>query len=452
MATEYVEGLTLRSLLRSGLPLDKSLDIAVQTAGALAAAHQAGIVHRDIKPENIMVRPDGYVKILDFGLAKLTEPQTQTAVSSYDNPTQEITLTRAGQVIGTWRYMSPEQARGLEVDTRSDIWSFGTVLYEMVTGHAAFAAPTESDTLARILERQPAAVEEAGVSAPPELQNIITRALAKDRGERYQNIKDLELDLRQLRRSLDLSLESSSGRIQAVSSAAKSRQGGEGRVTRTPFWRAAAVGAGLTVILAALVLFWWTRHSGTRTAMPPTLPQREITYRLYGQKLRAGKPYGDEFLASGHQVFDNSWRIRIDFVSPQAGSLYVLDEGQTRSGGTVLSVFFPLPGTNGGVAQVAAGQRVATDWARFEQLPGTERFWILWSASPVSELEDTLHAVSNPQQMGVIHDNSRVAAIESLLAKSRSSNQELMLDKNTGQTTLRGRDDILVSDLELEHR
>jgi len=439
MATEYVEGLTLRSMLGSRMPLDKALDIAVQTAAALAAAHQAGIVHRDIKPENIMVRPDGYVKVLDFGLAKLTEPQTTTADSTYDSPTQEITLTQPGHIVGTWRYMSPEQARGQSVDTRSDIWSFGTVLYEMVTGHAAFGAPTASDTLARILERQPATVEQSGIQAPPELQRILTRALAKDRAERYQNIKDLELDLRQVRRSMDLS----SGGLPAISHEAPAAR------AKRPSLRLAAV-IGLLVILAALVVAWWMRHPPTEAVSP--LLQLEITYRIYAQKLRNGKPYGEEFPASGQQVFDNSWRIRMDFVSPQAGSLYVLDEGQTRTGGAEWSFFFPLPATNGGLAQLAAGQKVATDWARFEQIAGTEKFWIVYSAKPVSELEDTLRAVSNPQEMGVIHDSQRVAAIAGLLARSRSPAPELIVEKATGQTTIRAHGELVAGELDLEHR
>ena len=444
MATEYVDGQTIRALLKTHISLKEALNIAVQTAGALAAAHAKGIVHRDIKPENIMVRPDGYVKVLDFGLAKLTEEQTQTALPTNDDPTMASALTRPGQVIGTFRYMSPEQARGMEVDTRTDIWSFGTVLYEMVTGTAPFAAPTATDTLARILERQPTPVVEASSGAPPELQRILNRALAKDRKERYQNMKDFELDLRQLQRSLELDSE-------PARRGARTR---EGTAAREPSSRrrAAIVGVVSIVILASLALAWWMRHSGTKGVIAPPLPQREITYRLHAQKLRAGKPFGEEFLATGQQVFDSNWRMRLDFTSPQDGSLYVLDKEQTPAGAAELSLFFPLPGTNNGMARVAAGQRVATDWARFEQRPGVEEFWIFWSANPLPDLEDTVRAVSNPQEMGIIHDPGRITAIEKLFSKFQTPEPNLSMDKDLGQTTVHGRGDVVVSDLKLEHR
>lgn len=440
MATEYVDGQTLRSLLKSDIPLSRTLEIAVQIAGALAAAHAAGIVHRDIKPENVMVRTDGYVKVLDFGLAKLTEAATETAALSNDDPTMTAALTQPGQVIGTWRYMSPEQARGLEVDARSDIWSFGTVLYEMVTGTAPFAAPTATDTLARILEREPAPVTEVSSGAPPELHRIISRALTKDRSARYQNIKDLELDLRELARKWE------SGRIGhpiVPEGQATPRKSG----SRRPQMAAAGIVIALAMVFA---LLWWMRHSRAGTVTAPPLPARELTYRLHAQKLHDGKPFGEEFLATGQQVFDSNWRIRLDFTSPQAGSLYVLDQGETPA--TEFSLFFPLPGTNNGQAQVAAGQRVATDWARFQGQAGREQFWIIWSATPLPELDDTVRAVSNPEQMGIIRDPGRIAAITGLLGKFPASKLSVTVDQDLKQTTMRGQGEVLINDLELEHR
>lgn len=437
MATEFVEGQTLRSLLKSDIPLTRTLEIAVQIAAALAAAHAAGIVHRDIKPENIMVRTDGYVKVLDFGLAKLTESATETAELSNEDPTMTAALTQPGQVIGTWRYMSPEQARGLEVDARSDIWSFGTVLYEMVTGTAPFAAPTATDTLARILEREPPPVTEVSTAAPPELHRIITRALAKERSQRYQNIKDLELDLRELARKWESEREGYSTAPPAKSSSRKST------------FSLPIVALSIVVLVVVIAAVWWMRHS-QRAAVPPVPPPTyELTYRLHAQKLRDGKPYGEEFLATGQQVFDSNWRIRLDFASPEAGSLYVLDQGQAPA--TEFSLFFPLPGANNGVAQVAAGQRVTTDWARFQGQAGREQFWIIWSAQSQPDLEDTVRAVSNPQQMGIIRDPARIAAITSLLAKYPASKIEVILDQDLKQTTVRGQSPVLINDLALEH-
>src|SRR5436190_12116091 len=155
IATEFIEGETLRQILnrRGRLPVGESLAIAVQVAAALAAAHRVGLVHRDIKPENVMVRADGYVKVVDFGIAKLTQPSADAVATG--EMTRTHAQTRAGVIVGTVPYMSPEQARGTTVDARSDIWSFGCLLYEMLAGRAPFAGETTTDVLVAILEKEP---------------------------------------------------------------------------------------------------------------------------------------------------------------------------------------------------------------------------------------------------------------------------------------------------------
>ncbi|MGB7924789.1 MAG: protein kinase, partial [Pyrinomonadaceae bacterium] len=209
IATEFIEGLTLRERMRHApLDLREALDVAIQVSSALTAAHAARIMHRDIKPENIMVRTDGYVKVLDFGLAKLTETE-KTPLDDTDSLSRALVNTEPGLVMGTVSYMSPEQARGLEVDARTDIWSMGVVLYEMIAGHTPFRGPTQSDVLAAILMRDAQALTEAaghGV-VPPELERIVTKALAKDREERYQTIRDALTDLRRLKQRLEFEIE-----------------------------------------------------------------------------------------------------------------------------------------------------------------------------------------------------------------------------------------------------
>jgi len=192
IATEFVEGETLRERLnRAPLNLAETLDVAVQIAGALAAAHKAGIVHRDIKPENIMLRHDGYVKVLDFGLAKLTEqqePATQTRA------TENVDIS-SGLVMGTVKYMSPEQAGGRQVDPRSDIFSFGVVLYEMIAGRPPFEGKTSDELISTILKKEPSPLTEV----PEETQRLISRALRKKKEDRYQTIEDLLADLKSLK-------------------------------------------------------------------------------------------------------------------------------------------------------------------------------------------------------------------------------------------------------------
>jgi len=201
IATEFVEGETLRRRLsHTHLTLGESLNIAIQIADALVAAHRAGIIHRDIKPENIMLRPDGYVKVLDFGLAKLAEqPPSPDAAEA---PTKQV-RTGSGVVIGTAGYMSPEQARGHGVDARSDVFSLGAVIYEMVAGRKPFPGDTPSDVLASILKTNPPPLSHFIPEASPELVRIVTKTLRKDREERYQVVKDLLIDLRTLKQDLD---------------------------------------------------------------------------------------------------------------------------------------------------------------------------------------------------------------------------------------------------------
>ncbi len=206
MATEFVEGQTLRQqIAHARLETSTALEIAVQVTSALMAAHEAGIIHRDIKPDNIMLRRDGYVKVLDFGLAKLTEPLASSVGN--EAPTLFLGDTNPGTVLGTVTYMSPEQARGLKVDARTDIFSLGVVLYEMITGRVPFTGATMSDVLVSILERDPLPLSNSVSAVPPELERIVAKALVKDREARYQTARDLFLDLKRLKQQLDAEAE-----------------------------------------------------------------------------------------------------------------------------------------------------------------------------------------------------------------------------------------------------
>ena len=201
IATELIDGKTLREALaqKESLQLNQILKIGVQVSEALSAAHQAGIIHRDIKPENIMLRKDGYAKVLDFGLAKLSEPPAAGSTSSED-ATRAFVKTNPGMVMGTVSYMSPEQARGKETDARTDLWSLGVVLYEMLSGKVPFTGETVNHTIVSILEKEPPLL----TNVPAELQRIVRKALTKDVDMRYQSARDLLIDLKNLRRDLDI--------------------------------------------------------------------------------------------------------------------------------------------------------------------------------------------------------------------------------------------------------
>ena len=241
IAMEYVEGRTLRELAGGHLKLKEILSVVAQAAEALAAAHRAGVVHRDVKPENIMVRADGYVKVLDFGLAKLLEQPADGA----DAPAE----TQAGAVMGTLAYMSPEQAAGEPLDARTDVWSLGVVLYELATGRKPFAGSNRRETVNAILSDEPQPATEADPALPPALDHILLKALEKDRELRYQTASDLRADLKRLRRELDSSPSlSGSGRkssgVRRAAARARSRA------------RPVLVVGGLLLVAAAAFAGW----------------------------------------------------------------------------------------------------------------------------------------------------------------------------------------------------
>ncbi|MFN0139114.1 MAG: protein kinase domain-containing protein [Pyrinomonadaceae bacterium] len=195
IATEFVDGETLRDRIRD-IDAQQALDIAIQIASALSAAHDAGITHRDIKPENIMIRSDGYIKVLDFGLAKVKE--TETTAGSEDQ-TKALLKTEPGSIMGTDAYMSPEQARGKKVDARSDIWSLGVVVYEMLAGTRPFTGESRADIIASVLKHEPRTISSFVRSLGPEADWVVAKALTKDVEARYQTAKELRADLAKIK-------------------------------------------------------------------------------------------------------------------------------------------------------------------------------------------------------------------------------------------------------------
>ncbi|NOT60848.1 MAG: protein kinase, partial [Acidobacteria bacterium] len=262
IVTEFVDGQTLREHLneRGALPVNEALDLAQQIARALAAAHAADIVHRDIKPENVMLRRDGFVKVLDFGLAKLTDalPEAKDETHDEENPHSALrtphSQTAAGALLGTIRYMSPEQARGETVDARTDVFSLGVVLYEMLTGKHPFARATATQTMAAILEAEPAALP---ASMPAPLQRLIAEALDKDSTQRLQTATEMATALQQLTEETQFST----------------------RLAETRSWRFWMrqwwIWASVALVVGGMVLVW--RFS--RDEFEPTIPS-QLKFRL----------------------------------------------------------------------------------------------------------------------------------------------------------------------------
>src|SRR5258705_10719653 len=210
LAAEFVDGESLRERMnRSTMTVTEILEIVIQIASAVQAAHGAGIIHRDIKPDNVMIRADGYVKVLDFGLAKLSEPRA-TATGSFSDPEAQTGMQlqlEAGIIMGTVAYMSLEQARGYEVDTRTDIWSLGCVLYEMLSRQQPFRGETTVDALANIIHREPISIVKLRQDVNADLEHIIIRTLSKSKNERYQTATDLLFHLKQLQKRIEFEAE-----------------------------------------------------------------------------------------------------------------------------------------------------------------------------------------------------------------------------------------------------
>ena len=259
IATEFVDGETLREhLTKKRMTVDEVLDVGVQVASALQTAHEAGIVHRDIKPENIMLRRDGIVKVLDFGLAKLTPDQV--AIQS-QAPTRQMVNTNPSVVMGTVGYMSPEQARGADIDARTDIWSLGVVLYEMISGRAPFVGETPSHIIVSIFEHDPAPLSITS-DVPDELQRVVFKALTKNRERRYQKVGDLLTELKRLKqrkeKEIDLPVP----------------VGVETKSWTRPFW---AVGILVGLLLLAVSAWYLSRLTTKPGPTQPTLTAIPLT-------------------------------------------------------------------------------------------------------------------------------------------------------------------------------
>jgi serine/threonine protein kinase len=437
IATELVKGQTLRRHIVDGtIKPAEAIDIAIQMASALEAAHGAGIVHRDIKPENVMLRPDGYVKVLDFGLAKPIEVAFATSDQS-SMPTRDSYETAPGALIGTFRYMSPEQARGQSVDHRSDLWSLGGVFYEMLAGSTPFDGDTPSDIIAAILTREPPLLTE---TSKPGLQNILSRALAKERERRYQSAREMMSDLQEIGRKLERlsEVETATGGPRAYQKAPNEVLKAEkiaGSMRRKKTWLALAA---LVFILALSIILYAT-------------PERVIGYSIIVQKMRNGKELEAPFEASSHESFESGWKFRLRLVSPQSGYLYLLNEGPASDGGEInYRIIFPISSVNDGSALIPANKPVLTGWYVFAERPGVEKLWVVWTELAAQPLEAIKNKV-NPVDRGVVSDAVQQDSIRKWLATHAANEIATENSDVAHQSVVRGRGNVVARLIRLNH-
>lgn len=453
LVTEFIDGETLRDHLRTTkLKIGEILDIAIQVLAALDAAHEAHIVHRDIKPENVMIRRrDRVVKVLDFGLAKTIERKASMLNEQESKAATEF-KTAPHVLMGTINYMSPEQAQAQPVDERTDVWSTGITIYEMVTGLVPFKGPTVSHTIVQILERKAVPLTQFGqLDVPDELERIVSKALAKRPDERYQTAKDMLIDLRNLKKRLEVEAA-----IDRTSSPETPRVTIEDE--RVPRKRRVLALAFVAMALATAAIFavsYWRAARVPQSApvvAPINIERRTLTYWIDVQKYRNNRPYQEPFSLSGEIIFERDYQIRLNVRSPQQGFLYVLNEGPPEADTPVEFVLlFPSVTTNEGSPLLAADKKIQIpeqSYFKFDAQQGTEKLWFVFAAEAIPELE-AVREFASPATRGLITDPARNLAIKQFL-KTQSANKPTS-EKGETLTTLTANGRVLVHALKLEH-
>jgi len=452
IATELVDGETLRDYLRPNkLKLAEILDITMQVLAALDAAHEARIVHRDIKPENVMIRRrDHVVKVLDFGLAKVTEKRAPTMNVEESEAATEF-KTAPGTVMGTINYMSPEQAQASHVDERTDIWSTGVMIYEMLAGKMPFTGATSSHTIVQILEKDPAPLSKFA-QVPAELDRIVMKSIAKSPDERYQTAKDMLIDLRALKKRLDVEAEI----VRTSSPTTPAAAVATNEIHSEPQKKRVLVLAliGMAVVTAAIfgINMWRSSRARTNTTVvtpPAPSAERTLTYWITVQKFRNGKPYQDPIIVPGEMIFEADYQIRVNVRSSQSGHLYILNEGPA-SAQPEFVVLFPSTTANGGSSSLPASQLVQIpeqSWFRFDAQQGVEKLWLVFSEEAVPELE-AVKEFASTRTSGLVTDSAKNQAVQNFLIIHSGDKPDV--EKNT-QTTLKTPGKVLVYAVKLEH-
>lgn len=442
---QYVEGQTLRAFMKpEGADLDLSARLMEQIGHALHAAHEAGILHRDLKPENIMVQTltggREQVKVIDFGIAKVRDSQVA--------PSTVVAATA-----GTIFYMPPEQLAAQKLTPASDIYALGVIAYELVTGRRPFNPETGYQLLEMQREGVRVKPKDLRPALPEAAQAVILKALNFDPQERYQNAAEFGEDFA---KAINTSVQTLRGFVDREAPTKLVSEGDE-KQTRKPRPYPILIAVAALLLAGVAIAVWWGMKSKSADTQPPantstSVPTQEriLNYWLTVQKMREGRPYQEQFESSGQEIFENGWKFRFNALSPQSGYLYLLNEGPDAQGRTTYNLLYPVPSSNNGSALLAVNQQMQTGWYVFDEHPGTERFWMVWSARPVPELED-VKGVVNPEDKGTIKDQQQAEAVREFLDKGGASKPEVAKDSTKKQTNVKGKGDVLVNLVELEH-
>ena len=484
---QYVDGVTLRSVISpEGMNLERTAELLKQIGRALAAAHKRGILHRDLKPDNIMLQDLGHgeeqVKIIDFGIAKVKD--------SVIAPSTSLNLSP-----GTVAYMAPEQLNGRPITAATDIFALGAITYEMVTGRKPFNPETGFELLQ--MQQTGVRVKPADLrpSLPIKAQEVILKALSFSPADRYPTPREFadsfagaiaqdlqsggvsapadfvlpptqlsneETPLAKAPAAQPKTLQVPFRAAQAPDPSAQPGFGpsvaqlglsARGDGARRSKSRIPLIAAASVLVLAIAGVAAWIlrpRTNEPKNTPAPSTAERLLSYGLTVQKMREGRPYQDSFESSGQEIFENGWKFRVHLTSPQAGYLYLLNEGPAAGGVTTYNLLFAASASNSNVPPVAVNEKTETAWMVFDEHQGTERFWIVWAAQAVPELE-AVKGVINAKDKGEIGDADQAKAVKNLLEKHSSDKLEAQKDSTNKQTNLKGKGDVLVHLMELEH-
>jgi serine/threonine protein kinase len=488
---QYVEGVTLRSVISpEGMNLERAAELLKQMGRALAAAHNRGILHRDLKPDNIMLQNLGHgeeqIKIIDFGIAKVKDSVVAPSTSLNLSP-------------GTVAYMAPEQLNGRPITPATDIFALGAIAYEMVTGRKPFNPETGFELLR--MQETGVRVKPADLrpSLPTKAQETILKALHFNPVDRYTAPREFadafagaiaqDLQTGSFPQPADSALPPTQLSSEETP-LARGARGAHPQTLQVPFRAAEPPGssgaqfgpgpsvdqlglgrraagsrgsknklipvvAGVSLLVIALAVLggWFVLRSLRNEAKTPPAPssaERLLSFGLTVQKMRSGRPYEDTFASSGQEIFENGWKFRMRLTSPQAGYLYLLNEGPSAGGSTTYNLLSAASSTDSNGPPVTANQKLETAWMVFDEHQGTEKFWIVWAAQPVPEI-DAVKGVINAKDKGEIGDPDQAKAVQRFLEKHSADKPEAQKDSLKKQTNLKGKGDVLIHLLELEH-
>jgi hypothetical protein len=470
--------------------LERAAELLKQIARALAAAHDRGILHRDLKPDNIMLQNLGQgeeqVKIIDFGIAKVKDSVVAPSTSLNLSP-------------GTVAYMAPEQLNGRRITAATDVFALGAIVHEMVTGRKPFNPETGFELLQ--MQQMGVRVKPADLrpSLPIKAQEAILKALSFNPEDRFTAPRDFADDF-----AGAIAHDQHTGGVQPPAHSplpptrlsseetplAKAPPSPQPKTLQVPFRAAeppaspaqqfapgpsvAQLGLGgqskgsrgsksklvpllagaIGVVIAVAVLATWyvfrSRQPEVKNPPVPSGSERLLSYGLTVQKMRTGRPYQETFESSGQEIFENGWKFRMRLTSPQAGYLYLLNEGPAAKGATTYNLLSAASSKNSSEPPVTANQKTETAWMVFDEHQGTEKFWMVWAAQAVPEL-DAVKGVINSRDKGEIGDPDQAKAVQRFLDKHSSVKPQVEKDKTRKQTNLKGEGDVLVHLLELEH-